>query len=142
MRSEIFKLGAEVLKYLFVIVSIWLLLRGHNYPGGGFIAGLIAGSALIFKPLAFEIESMRAGSKKRGFVFLALGLGLVFLSAVAGLLIHDSVLEGIWLKIPMFLFEKPFKLGTPIVFDIGVYFTVIGFLFLIVISMMEEWKWK
>lgn len=142
MKSEIFKLGSEVLRYLFVIVSIWLLLRGHNYPGGGFIAGLIAGSALIFKPLAFEIESMRKGSKKRGFVFLSTGLGLVLLSAVAGLLIHDAILEGIWLKIPLFFSEEPFKLGTPIIFDVGVYFTVIGFLFLIVISMMEEWKWK
>jgi multicomponent Na+:H+ antiporter subunit B len=142
MKSEIFKLGAEVLRYLFVIVSIWLLLRGHNYPGGGFIAGLIAGSALIFKPLAFEIESMRTGSKKRGFVFLSIGLGLVLLSAVAGLLIHDSILEGIWLKVPLFFSAEPFKLGTPIIFDVGVYFTVIGFLFLIVISMMEEWKWK
>lgn len=142
MKSEILKLGAEVLKYLFVIVSIWLLLRGHNYPGGGFIAGLIAGSALIFKPLAFEIESMREGSKNQGFIFLALGLGLVLISAVSGLLIHNSVLEGIWLKIPLFFSEKPFKLGTPLIFDVGVYFTVIGFLFLIVISMMEEWKWK
>lgn len=142
MKSEILKLGAEVLKYVFLIVSIWLLLRGHNYPGGGFIAGLIAGSALIFKPLAFEIESIRIGGKKQGFVYLTIGLGLVLISAVGGLLIYDSVLEGIWLKIPLFFSEKPFKLGTPIIFDFGVYFTVIGFLFLTVISMMEEWRWK
>lgn len=142
MKSEILKLGAGVLKYLFLIVSVWVLLRGHNFPGGGFIGGLIAGSALIFKPLAFEIESMRVESRQSGVVFLTLGLSLVLISAVTGLLTEGSVLKGMWSKIPLFFTEEPFKLGTPLIFDIGVYFTVIGFLFLVVISMMEEWRWK
>jgi len=142
MKSEILKLGAGVLKYLFLGVSVWLLLRGHNYPGGGFIAGLIAGSALIFKPLAFEIESMHVESKKRGVVFMTVGLGLVLISAFTGLFIDGSVLDGVWVKIPLFFSSEPLKLGTPLLFDFGVYFTVIGFLFLIVISMMEEWQWK
>ena len=142
MKSEILKLGAGVLRYLFLGVSVWLLLRGHNYPGGGFIGGLIAGSALIFKPLAFEIESMHVDSKRRGVFFMTLGLGLVLISAFIGLFIDGSVLEGVWWKIPLFFDLEPFKFGTPLLFDFGVYFTVIGFLFLIVISMMEEWQWK
>jgi len=142
MKTKILKLASSVLKYIFIMVSVWLLLRGHNQPGGGFIGGLIAGSALIFKPLAFEIESLKGKSNKQAVVYLIIGLTSILVSGIWGGFTGGFFLDGVWTEIPGIFTEKTIKLGTPLLFDIGIYFTVIGFLFLIVTSMMEEWSWK
>lgn len=142
MKSVILQLGVRTLKYIFLVVSVWLLLRGHNQPGGGFIGGLIAGSALIFKPLAFEIESLQGKGNKQSAIFVTIGLSTVLLSAALGILVNGLMLDGLWWKLPLPINGQTLKLGTPLLFDIGVYFTVIGFLFFIISTMMEEWQWK
>jgi len=142
MKSVILQLGVKTLKYIFLVVSVWLLLRGHNQPGGGFIGGLIAGSALIFKPLAFEIESLRGKGNKLSATYATIGLSTVLVSATLGILVNGLMLDGLWWKLAVPFTGQTLKLGTPLLFDIGVYFTVIGFLFFIVTSMMEEWQWK
>ena len=142
MNSEILKLGAKSIKYLFLVVSVWILLRGHNQPGGGFIGGLIAGSGLIFIPLVYEIEKLKGKARVQSALFLKTGMSCVLLSAIAGIVFGDAILDGLWIKINLPVTNNPLKLGTPLLFDIGVYFTVIGFLFFIVTSMMEEWQWK
>jgi len=142
MNSVILKMAVYVLQPLFLVVSIWLLLRGHNYPGGGFIGGLIAGSALIFKPLAHDDEPLTTQHQKRGLPFLAAGMASVFISAILSLIHKGFVLQGLWLKGLDAWLPPGLKLGTPLLFDVGVYFIVIGFIYLIFTSIMEEWQWK
>jgi len=142
MNSVILKMAVYVLKPLFLVVSIWLLLRGHNYPGGGFIGGLIAGSALIFKPLAFDDEPQTLQHSIRGLPFLAAGMASVFISAMLPLIQKGFILKGLWLKGLDAWLPASLKLGTPLLFDLGVYFIVIGFIYLIFTSIMEEWQWK
>jgi multicomponent Na+:H+ antiporter subunit B len=118
------------------------LLRGHNHPGGGFIGGLIAGSALIIGPLSREAEEVKLGKKNYPLFFLSGGMILILLSAALGLFASDLMLEGLWMKMPLPLVDATLKLGTPLMFDVGVYLTVIGFIYFIFNSMMEEWQWK
>ncbi len=142
MNSVIVKIASNVLKPLFLVVSVWLLLRGHDYPGGGFIGGLIAGSALIFKPLsAFPSENPFQQSFNEPYSLLALGMGSVLISASIGYINKGAILEGQWIKAHLPVLEVDLKLGTPLLFDIGIYFIVIGFIYLIITSMMEEWEW-
>jgi hypothetical protein len=47
-----------------------------------------------------------------------------------------------WLKLNVPGFQESLKMGTPILFDVGVYLTVIGVIFLIYKTIMEEWLWK
>ena len=142
MNSVILKIASQILEPLFLVVSVWLLLRGHNYPGGGFIGGLIAGSALIFKPLsAFSSEDLFQNSGSTPYSFLAIGMGLVLISASIGYIIEGAILKGQWIKSYLPVMKVDLKLGTPLLFDIGIYFTVIGFIYLIISSMMEEWEW-
>jgi len=141
MNSVILKIASDVLKPLFLLVSVWLLLRGHNYPGGGFVGGLVAGSALIFKPLsAFSSENLFQQSGNTPYSFLAIGMALILISASIGYITESAILQGLWVKIS--LPGLDLKLGTPLLFDIGIYFTVIGFIYLIITSMMEEWEWS
>ena len=142
MNSGVLKMASGVLKPLFLIVSIWLLLRGHNYPGGGFIGGLIAGNALIFKPLAYD-QVMATRKEKQPFLgFLSLGIMIIFISAISGFAVNDAILEGQWIKMELAFLPQILKLGTPLLFDVGVYFIVIGFIHLVFHLLMEEWLWK
>ena len=142
MSSVILKMASIVLRPLFWVISIWLLLRGHNHPGGGFIGGLIAGSALIIGPLSREAEEIKLEKKNYPLLFLSGGMILILLSAALGLFTSKLMLEGLWMKIPLPLVDATLKLGTPLMFDVGVYLTVIGFIYFIFNSMMEEWQWK
>ncbi len=62
MRTIIFRTIAPYLSALMVLFSIFVLLRGHNEPGGGFIGGLIAASALAIFGIACGVASVRRAS--------------------------------------------------------------------------------
>jgi multicomponent Na+:H+ antiporter subunit B len=142
MNSVILKIASNVLKPLFLVVSVWLLLRGHDYPGGGFIGGLVAGSALVFRPLsAFSSENLFQQIGNAPYSFLAIGMSSLLISASIGYIIEGAILEGQWVKAYLPGLDVDLKLGTPLLFDIGIYFIVIGFIYLIITSMMEEWEW-
>ena len=143
MNSRILKIASQVLKPLFLVVSLWLLLRGHNHPGGGFIAGLIAGSALVFEPLStVSPEKLRRQWGDNPYTFLVMGMTAILISAFTGLIADNTVLEAQWVIADLPLMQESLKVGTPMLFELGIYFAVIGFIYLVIISMMEEWQWN
>ena len=116
---------AQPMLPLAVLVSVYLLLRGHNLPGGGFIAGLVTAVALILQYIAHGVKWTQA--RMRWDIHILIGCG-VLLAALTGL--------GSWVFGRPFLtsafghFEWPlvgeFELATAMLFDLGVYFTVVG----------------
>jgi multisubunit Na+/H+ antiporter MnhB subunit len=137
MSSPLLQIGARVLSWPLVIVSLWLLYRGHNLPGGGFIGGLLAASAFVLYDLSGAGRPQSGLFSVSPFVFMPLGLGLAVLSAVPGML-SGRFMQGVWLP----GFELPLlgkvHLGTPLVFDIGVYLAVTGFIILLSETLTEE----
>lgn len=105
-----------------VVFSIYLLLRGHNLPGGGFIGGLVLASALV---LSTMVDPKRAPK----FDLIALsGIGLLVAlgSAVMPWLVGRTFFTGLWggeIWLPAL---GKLKLGTPLLFDIGVFLVVTG----------------
>ena len=127
MNSVLLTTATRYVEPLLVILSLILLYRGHNLPGGGFIGGLMAASAVILFAYArgwFEAEKRLPIEP---LFLVVLGLALAMMSGVVGIMFGDAYLQGLWLP----PFELPLigkvKLGTPLLFDIGVYLTVIGF---------------
>ena len=59
MNTLIFRTMAPYLTALMVLFSIFVLLRGHNAPGGGFIGGLIAASAFAIQGIASGVAAVR-----------------------------------------------------------------------------------
>ena len=59
MRTLIFRTAAPYLTALMLLFSVFVLLRGHNEPGGGFIGGLIAASAFAIHGIAFGVPTVR-----------------------------------------------------------------------------------
>ncbi|MEE4011502.1 Na(+)/H(+) antiporter subunit B [Roseibium sp. FZY0029] len=136
MRTIIFRTIAPYLSALMVLFSIFVLLRGHNEPGGGFIGGLIAASALAIFGIACGVASVR-----RAIVFHPMGVsgfGL-FLSALAGLpsiFKAQAFMTSQWLEVHAFGVE--IALSTPLFFDIGVYLVVVGAIGSIALALEER----
>ena len=136
MRTIIFRTIAPYLSALMVLFSIFVLLRGHNEPGGGFIGGLIAASALAIFGVACGVASVR-----RAIVFHPMGIagfGL-FIGALAGIVSFfkaQPFMTSQWWYVKAFGVEIP--LSTPLIFDIGVYLVVVGAIGSIALALEER----
>ena len=124
-RSIIFEVITRLLFHTFMMVSLYLLVAGHNDPGGGFAGGLMAGLALTMRYLAggrYELE--RATPINAG-TMLGTGLAIATLYAIVPLLLGGSVMQSYTWEGDLPLFGHQ-KFVTAIVFDIGVYLIVVG----------------
>ena len=105
-----------------VVFSIYLLLRGHNLPGGGFIGGLVLASALVMRVMVDPKREPKADLISLAGIGLLVALG----SAVMPLLTGRTFFTGLWggeIWLPAI---GKLKLGTPLLFDIGVFLVVTG----------------
>ena len=137
MTSLILSTASRLLLPLFLAFSIFILLRGHNEPGGGFVGGLIAAAAFALHAIAYDVEKTRTllAINPRGLIVL--GLFLALSSGMISLFIGEPFLTGQWVKISFGSIGE-LDLGTPLFFDIGVYLTVIGVTLTIILSLAEE----
>lgn len=187
MKTIIFATAIRILTPLFLLFSVYILFRGHNHPGGGFIGGLIGAITFVFHVLAHGSQRTakqyfslgiysyeRMPGKNRGqylmhllntnlfkrdrkrrknvegnesevwryylirlrpsFV-MATGLVLAVGSGMVGLFRGDPFMTGYWLdaKIPLIG-----SLGTPLLFDFGVYQLVLGMVLKIIFTMSKD----
>lgn len=137
MNSLILQTATRYLIDLLLLFSIFLLLRGHNEPGGGFVGGLAAAAAFVLYTLAFDVASARKLLRIDPHVLIGAGLLIAIVSGLVGLFFNNAFLTGEWFKWNVLnVFEL--ELGTPLFFDIGVYLVVLGVTLLIVFSLFEE----
>jgi multicomponent Na+:H+ antiporter subunit B len=137
MNSVILQLAAKYLRWLLLAFAVLALLRGHNNPGGGFIGGLMAGLAVVYRGFAFDSFQVKERLQNIPEWLIAGGLFIILLSFVPSLLLDKTLMTGVWLKIPLPLLGE-LKLGSPFLFDIGVFFTVIGVTLLFVFSLTQK----
>lgn len=127
MNSFILRQAAQVLFPALLLLSVIELYRGHNLPGGGFIGGLLAASAFILVGLGDSMETARRKLRISPATLLAVGLAVSLLSGFPALFTGGEFMEGRWFpafKLPLM---GTVHLGTPLLFDLGVFFVVIGF---------------
>lgn len=141
MNSVILQLAAKYLKWLLITFAILALLRGHNQPGGGFIGGLMAGLAMIFEGFASNTEQMKEILRDKPLRLTGAGLLIIFLSFIPSLVTGNIPMTGIWMKIPIPVGGE-IKLGTPLLFDAGVFLTVTGVTLLFVLSLTRKNAWR
>ncbi|MDO4253813.1 MAG: Na+/H+ antiporter subunit A [Kocuria sp.] len=125
IRSVVLEVTTRLLFHTIMLVSLYLLLAGHNLPGGGFAAGLTAGLALTLRYLAggrYELE--RATPINAG-TMLGLGLAICCLYAVAPVLFGGSIMQSYKLEADLPLYGNTYMV-TSVIFDVGVYLIVIG----------------
>lgn len=105
-----------------MLLSVLLLLRGHNSPGGGFIGALIASTGIGFYIIA--LDKCPALIYKQSLYLLGAGFICLLASILSPLFIDQSMLTGLWLNLD--LFGSRVKLGTPLLFDVGIYLSILG----------------
>jgi multicomponent Na+:H+ antiporter subunit B len=135
MNSIILRATNRLLAGLLLIFSFFLLLRGHNLPGGGFAGGLVASCAFVLQALTFGVPSARKLLIFDPRTIIAVGLAIALISGVLGFPDNLPYLTGLWNSTPVPVIGK---LGTPLLFDFGVYVVVGGISCLIVFSLGEE----
>lgn len=135
MTSVILSTAIRFLLPLLLLFSVFMLLRGHNEPGGGFVGGLVAAAALALYALAEGAGEVRRLLKFDPRALIVAGLTLALISGILPLLIGLPFLTGLWFSSPLPVLGH---LGTPLLFDLGVYLLVAGMALLIVLSLMEE----
>jgi multicomponent Na+:H+ antiporter subunit B len=137
MGSLILQTATRLIFTLLLLFSIFILLRGHNEPGGGFIAGLVTSGAFVLYAIAYDVASARRALRFEPRVWIAIGLLLAAGCGLLALLIDEPFLTGKWVTVD-WLGSDLIKLGTPVLFDIGVYLVVIGVTLTIIFSLAEE----
>ncbi len=122
MTTVIARTMSRVIVPVVVVMSVYLLVRGHDAPGGGFIAALAAGAAIVLHRLTWPEREHESG----GFVgWVVAGLVLAVGAGVAGIVLAGSFLgPRIW-YVPVPLVGEV-KVTLSFVFDVGVYLVVIG----------------
>lgn len=141
LRNIILEKIVSLFMRVMVIFSIYLLLRGHNNPGGGFIGGIIASTGFIFYAIIFGTDSLQRVIKIKPQSFIGIGLLLVLIAALLPTFFATEMLTGLWIKADVPVLGT-LHAGTPLLFDTGVYAVVIGVILTIVISIMEVLKWN
>ena len=126
--------AARFLMPLQLMFSIFLLLRGHDEPWGGFIAGLVAAGAFTLYLFAFGVSATKEVLRMvdpRDLIGAGLLLGMI--SIVPAWSMGQPFLTAQWWTIPVI----DFKASTPLIFDVGVYFAVLGSVMGMVMALME-----
>lgn len=137
MNSEILQIAARYLRWILITFAVIALFRGHNNPGGGFIGGLLAGLAIVYRGFAFNAFQVKEELKDRPEKYIAVGLSAIMLSFLPSVLLNKTLMTGIWITIPV-PFTEGLKLGTPFLFDIGVFFGVIGVTLMFIFSLTQK----
>ncbi len=136
MKSLILRTTAPLLVALMLMFSIFVLLRGHNEPGGGFIGGLIAVAALAIYGIAGGVETVRRAIVFHPLAIAGAGLLLSTLAGMISILLHVPFMTGLWVT-PSVL-GQPVPLSSVMLFDTGVYLVVVGALTGVVLALEER----
>lgn len=132
MNSLILKTITRLLLVLMLIFSLLVLFRGHNFPGGGFIAGLLAASALAIYLLAYGLENLLKIIRFSPLFWISLGLIFILSSGFWGWFSKGVFLSGVWPK-RLSLFN------TSLLFDLGIYL-IVCFSVLTILIELEKAK--
>jgi multicomponent Na+:H+ antiporter subunit B len=127
--------GMRLLFPLLLVVSVFLLVRGHNEPGGGFVGGLVAAMAfalvLVVEGPAQTRRLLRVDPRS----LIGVGLLVALASGVPPLVEGRPFMAGRWLGQPL---PGVGKVGSPVIFDCGVYLVVLGIVIAMFLALAEE----
>ena len=125
MSSLILRTATRYMQPILVLFSVFLLLAGHNEPGGGFAGGL------------YGVEDARRLLYVSPQGLAGAGLLAAAGSGIPSLVYGKPFMTGLWHEgdVPGF---GEIAVGTPLLFDVGVYLAVIGVTLSIVLNLAEE----
>ncbi|MET4000814.1 monovalent cation/H+ antiporter subunit A [Marinobacterium sp. MBR-109] len=119
---------------LALLVSVYIFLRGHNLPGGGFIAGLVTSVALIQQYVAHGVDWIKERLKVNYQWLIASGVLIATLTGMGSWIFGRPFLTS-WFDYFSLPWIGEFELASAMLFDLGVYLTVVGATLLILANL-------
>ncbi|SMQ60891.1 multisubunit sodium/proton antiporter, MrpB subunit [Devosia lucknowensis] len=136
MNTVIFRTLAPLIVAIMLVFSMYICLRGHNEPGGGFIGGLIAAASIGVFGMASGVATVRRALRVDPIAIAGFGVVLAGFSGLLSLFTGSPFMTSIWLYVP--LGDSNIPLSTPLFFDLGVYCVVFGTLSAIALSLESD----
>jgi multicomponent Na+:H+ antiporter subunit B len=116
-QSTLLTAAARPIYWLLLVAALWILLRGHNAPGGGFIGGLVAVAGSSLLAIVLGPGRARRLQPLASLPLAMLGVALAVASGLPGALLGLPYLTHLW---------SPIGLSTVLLFDVGVFLAVWG----------------
>jgi multisubunit Na+/H+ antiporter MnhB subunit len=135
MTSSILQTAARLLMPLLLLFAVFLLLRGHDQPGGGFVGGLVVASSFVLYSIAFGVDAARRALLIKPSTLLGSGLLVALASGIPGVIDGRPFMSALWTTFGTG--SAAVAVGTPLIFDIGVFLAVIGVVLTIVFTLAE-----
>ena len=135
MTSSILQTAVRLLMPLLLLFAVFLLMRGHNQPGGGFVGGLVVATSFILYAIAFGVDAARRALPVRPSTLLGVGPLIALVSGLPGLAAGHPFMTATWTTVTVG--STVLDVGTPLVFDVGVFLAVIGVVVTIVFTLAE-----
>jgi multisubunit Na+/H+ antiporter MnhB subunit len=135
LRSSILQTATRLLMPLLLLFAIFLLLRGHNEPGGGFVGGLVVAASFVLYSMAYGVDAARRALLVDPSTLLGGGLLVALSSGVPAVLRGRPFMTSLWTRVGAG--SSALDIGTPLVFDVGVFLAVIGVVLTIVLTLAD-----
>jgi len=136
VTSLILQTATRVLMPLLLLFAAFLLWRGHNQPGGGFVGGLVVASSFVLYSIAFGVDAARRALLVTPSTLLGVGLLVALASTLPSVVAGQPFMTAQWVELG--LAGNVVAVGTPLVFDVGVFLAVIGVVSTIVFTLADE----
>lgn len=136
-RSLILRTVSLGLLYIILIFSFYMFVLGHNGPGGGFIAGLIAAAVILIQYLAFSRSDLEETFRPVFHRLIGGGLLVAGGSGLIGVVLDGAFLEGFHRHVTL-PWGGHLEVSTVMIFDLGIYLLVIGAVISVFLALEEQ----
>jgi multisubunit Na+/H+ antiporter MnhB subunit len=133
MQSVILKTATRLMVGIILVFAVYLLLRGHHEPGGGFAAALVAATAFALFAITEGSDKVRRAVRLRPATIAVAGLCIAATAGMPAVFMARPFLTGIWWNL-----DENLALGTPLLFDIGVFLAVLGAILAILLALEDN----
>jgi len=137
VNSVILQAAARLLTGLILLFSVYILIRGHDESGGGFIGALIASAGFAFYQFAYGAALVRQSLPLDPQYICLVGLAAAVASGLPGMLAGEAFLTGLW-SAAYLAGETRWAINTGFVFDVGVYLVVIGAVLMLLLALEDD----
>ncbi|NBJ68292.1 MULTISPECIES: Na(+)/H(+) antiporter subunit B [Clostridia] len=133
----ILRTTASLIAFILLGFAVYLLLAGHNSPGGGFVGGLMTSGAILLMNMAYGLEAVKKVLPINFVNLIPIGLAVAVGTSVGSFLFQQPFLSQTYgyFKFPIF---GEIELATAMIFDLGVYLTVVGVMMTIILSIAND----
>ena len=136
-NDVILRTMSRVIVLIIISFSLYLFFAGHNNPGGGFIAALMTAAALILLAVSFGMDTVRRVIPVDYRILTAIGLAIAILTAAGSFAFGAPFLSQAFDHFDLPILGDT-ELATAVLFDLGVYLSVVGVVMNIIFSIKGE----